>query len=182
MLKIGITGHRDLNKKFIVHYKQELFNKLSLLQQIHNDIVIYSALADGADRVIIEQAIKLNIDFIAVLPMKPKYYKNDFTSKSKLVFDELLSNAKKTIEIPLSNNSTLSDIQNHGYHRDLQYEKAGQFISDNCDILIALWDGIDTYLTGGTSETVKYFCSKPQYSLYHILVSRNNAKIQLNNN
>ena len=176
MIKIGVTGHRSLNKKFISHYKLELFNKLSLLQQRHNDIIIYSALADGADRLIIEQAIKLNIDFIVILPMKIECYKNDFTFDSELEFNKLLVKAKNIIEIPLATNSTLNSIQNYGYHRDLQYEKAGRFISDNCDILITLWDGIDTYLKGGTSETIKYYCSKPEYILYHILVSRKNAK------
>jgi len=177
MLKIGITGHRDLNKNFITDYEQQVFNKLLILQQKHNDIIIYSSFADGADRIIVEQAMKLDIDFILVLPMKMEYYKNDFTLDSELEFNQLLLNAKDIIEVGLTKNSTLSGIEYHGYQRDIQYEKAGKFISDNCNVLIALWDGIDTYLKGGTSETIKYFCSRPKNILYHILVSRKNATI-----
>lgn len=70
MLKIGITGHRDLQKDNIVKYKIEVLQHLRTLKQQYSEIIIYSSLADGADRLVVHEAIKENIDFIAILPMK----------------------------------------------------------------------------------------------------------------
>ena len=61
MIKIGITGHRNLDERFIGDYKREIFEKLS--QYKHKNIILYSALADGSDRLVVYEAIKLDIKF-----------------------------------------------------------------------------------------------------------------------
>ena len=68
MLKIGITGHRDLQKEKITQYKLEVLKQLKILKQQYSKVIIYSSLADGADRLVVHEAIKENIDFIAILP------------------------------------------------------------------------------------------------------------------
>jgi len=164
MIKIGITGHRDLNKEQLALYQRKVFLELKQLQNKYDKIIILSPLSDGADRLIVEQALKLDIEFIVALPMPLKEYEKDFTCSSKDEFYSLLSKAKKII--------TLEDVDKD---RDTLYEQAGHYISDNCDILFALWDGKHTGLKGGTSEIVEYYTSKRVYSLYHLIVSRDNA-------
>lgn len=161
MTKVGITGHRKLRKNHIAKYEEELFLKLKHLQNIHKDIIIISSLADGADRLIIYQALKLHVEFIAVLPMPQKEYEKDFICNSRDEFRYLLYKAKKII--------TLKSICKD---RDCLYEQAGHFVSDNSDILFALWDGKDVGLKGGTSEIVKYHNSKKNHILYHLLVKK----------
>jgi len=168
MIKIGITGHRVLDEKVIKTCKLKFFEELNLLKNKYSNIVFLSPLADGADRLVVFEAIKLNIEFIAVLPMSKDEYKKDFNDASTLEFDYLLTKAKKIITLP--NSSTC---------RELLYEKVGYFVSDNCDMLFALWDGTYTGLKGGTSEIVKYYCSKKNYFLYHFHVSRSDI---VNNN
>lgn len=164
MLKIGITGHRDLRKEKIVQYKLEVYQQLKILKQQYSEIIIYSSLADGADRLVVHEAIKENIDFIAILPMKKSIYLEDFDCDSKHEFEELIQKAKQIIvmDIPI-------DIS---FNKDIQYELASKSISDNCDILFALWDGKFNGLQGGTSETVKYHLNTNK-KLWHLKVDRN---------
>jgi hypothetical protein len=162
MINIGVTGHRNLDKRFIKQYSKMVFSELSNLKQIHSKIMLYSAIADGADRLVVNEAIKLNIDFIAILPMKKEMYKDDFNTSSKIDFEALLEQSHEIAYIPHDNL----------FIRDLQYELAGHYISDKCDILFALWDGRDTHLQGGTSEIVKYHQSKNNKIISHIKVDR----------
>lgn len=142
-------------------YREAVFKQLTTLKQNHSNIILYSALADGADRLMVHEAMKLNIEFIAVLPMALSVYEKDFTCKSKGEFYHLLSKAKETI-----------NLGNKNKNKDTFYEKAGHFISDNCDILFALWDGEHIGLKGGTSDIVKYHL-KNKKELWHLKVDRN---------
>ncbi|MBL0722073.1 MAG: DUF1273 family protein [Sulfurovum sp.] len=160
MLKIGITGHRELNKVYLSLYEKKIFTKLKYLLKKHNKVLVISPLAYGADRLIVKQALKLNIEFIAVLPMPIKEYEKDFDDVSKVEFYHLLSKAKKMIVLP--------NIYND---KNLLYEQVGHYISDNSDILFALWDGKNTGLKGGTSEIVKYHKMHNKV-IYHIKVDR----------
>jgi hypothetical protein len=160
MIQIGITGHRDLKKVCVTHYRKELETLLKALKKEHTSVILYSALADGADRLIVEVAIALNIDYIVVLPMEKVVYCQDFSQSSLKKFEYFLNNALAVKEMPLLEN------------RDAQYEIAGRYISDKSNILISLWDGCHTYLQGGTSEIVKYHLSKASYRFYFLLVSR----------
>lgn len=162
MLKIGIIGHRDLSKQKIYKYKQVVFKTLKKLQVKHQDIKLITPLADGADRLVVYQALKLNICFEVVLPMKKNEYKNDFCLYSKKEFERLLKKA--------SNIKTL--IYKNNVSRDFKYESVGKYVSDQCDILLVLWDGKYNNLQGGTGEIVKYHLNQNK-KLIHIKVDRN---------
>lgn len=172
MIKIGIIGHLNLKEDCITHYENKVRDLLKSLRERDKDILIYSALADGADRLVVEVGTALNIEYVAVLPMKKNIYMTDFNNESKIKFNNLLENASSLVEMPLVKNNTVSFISNNLEERSLQYEEAGKYISDICDILIVLWDGKYTQLKGGTSEMIKYHTSKPHYRLYNLLVSR----------
>ena len=161
MLNIGITGHRNLNVKFIQEYKKKIFDKLLELKQKDSKIILYSSLANGADRLVVNEALNLGIDFIAVLPISKKIYKQDFNTNSKIAFDSLVSKAKEVITMP----------NRYTFNRDSQYELAGHYISNNSDMLFALWDGEYNNLKGGTSEMVKYHLEKNK-PLWHLKVDR----------
>ena len=40
--------------------------------------------------------------------------------------------------------------------RQAGYERSGQYIADQCDALIAIWDGLPARGRGGTAEIVAY--------------------------
>ena len=97
MMKIGVTGHINLKKSCIQYYKNQLFKKLKYLKRKNTDIVVYSALANGSDRLVVEIAKELNINYIAILPMEKNIYKYEFDKKSKIEFDNLLHEATDII-------------------------------------------------------------------------------------
>lgn len=162
MVKVGIVGHRNLKAECISHYKQQVQKLLILLKEKHQDVLLYSALAEGADRLAVEVGRGLMIDYIAVLPMKAESYRLDFTGDSASEFDSYLIDASTILEMQWLSTSD----------RDIQYEVAGRYIADVCEVLIALWDGEQSYLRGGTSEIVNYFLQRKNATLHHLLVGR----------
>lgn len=94
--------------------------------------------------------------------MDVKEYKKDFEYSSKKEFDLLLKKA----------NTITTLTYEEDVSRNFKYESAGKYVSDNCDILIALWDGKYNDLQGGTSETVKYHLNKNK-KIWHLKVDRN---------
>lgn len=172
MIKIGITGHRNLKEEYIPYYRARIHDMLVSLKEKYEELLIYSALADGADRLVVEVAMELGIEYVAVLPMPKNLYVTDYDEASLEAYNALLQKAVWDIEIPLVEGNTLSSISIDSEERNLQYEATGQYMSDHCDILMALWDGEYPQLKGGTGEIVKYHLAKKHYSLYHLLVSR----------
>ncbi len=172
MIKIGITGHRNLKEQCIPYYRARIHEMLVSLKEKHEELLVYSALADGADRLVVEVAMELDIEYVAVLPMPKNIYITDYDEVSTNTFNTLLHKAIWEIEIPLVEGNTLASIAIDSEERNLQYEAAGLYMSDHCNILMALWDGEYTQLKGGTGEIVKYHLAKKHYSLYHLLVSR----------
>jgi hypothetical protein len=163
MLRIAIIGHINLKESYLSFYEKKVHEMLKSLQKKHKNIIVYSSLADGADRLVVEVALGLGIGYSVVLPMEKELYMLDFDAVSQVAFTRLLKGAVNVMTMPPTKSV---------YNRTLQYEMAGRYISDNCDVLMALWDGKYINLQGGTSETVKYHCKKSGFRLYHLPVSR----------
>ena len=153
---VGITGHRDI----FVEDEAELRRLVSdQLQALKNEfpntpLLLLSGLAEGADRLVVQVAIELDIAFSAVLPMPQEEYCNDFeTMESKQEFTQLLTYAKwiETLPSPAYNMHTSS--------RNDCYEQLGVYLARYSQVLMALWDGDTTEKAGGTSQVVRYFLS-----------------------
>ena len=95
---IGVTGHMNLKQTCLSHYRSMLFNKLSTLKNKHENIQVYSALAEGADRLVVEVAMSLKIDYIAVLPMSINQCNHNWSEESKVKFQYFLDNSLKITE------------------------------------------------------------------------------------
>jgi len=153
-LIVGITGHRDIVpedrdmlKKKIKDVFDELRNELP-----DTPLLLLTPLAEGADRLAAEVAIKENIDYIVPLPLPVDDYKTDFPD-SEEEFDGYLKKALGHFELPLRK---AKPIKQRKPDRDESYKNVGVYIVKHCQVLIALWDGKDTGLTGGTSQIVNF--------------------------
>ena len=169
---IGVTGHRDLQQKCISYYERKVYELLQKLQKEYKNLLLYTPLAEGADRLLTKEALKLHIPFEVVLPMPEEIYAIDFDTESKREFYYLMNKAKKVTVVPLCNGCTIESISVYGQDRDMQYEAVGKVISDISDTLIALWDGKNIGLKGGTGEIVNYYLKKDNHKMYHLNVSR----------
>lgn len=163
---IGVTGHREiLNKEVVQRQIRKILEKIDiLLKDTTHNCVIISPLAEGADRLVADEVLnwKGSVNFgksilEVVLPVSKEDYIKDFkTEKSK---DEFLDLLKKA--------DTVRIIQNSG-SRESSYEKAGHYIVDHCNILIAIWDGNPAIGKGGTGEIVKYAREKAGKTIFWI--------------
>jgi hypothetical protein len=156
---VAVTGHRDLVEAELPVIRSRVRDCLFALryQFPSRIIVVMSALAEGADRLVAEEALALGMALSVVLPMPRAMYEKDFaTEASRRQFDTLCAAAHELFELPLAAGNTPASIAEHGPARDRQYAQLGVFLCAHCHVLLALWDGKDSDQLGGTSQVVRF--------------------------
>jgi hypothetical protein len=105
---------------------------------------IISSLAEGADRLVAWEVLRDPEAVLEVaLPLPPHEYISDFTTQaSRKEFHDLLGRAGLVTELPPDRD------------RDWAYARAGRYVNQRSDVLIAIWDGQGPRGTGGTAEVV----------------------------
>jgi hypothetical protein len=165
-LVIGVTGHRDLRDQDIVRLEQEV---AAIIARLRHDfladdeetpIIVLSALAEGADRLVARVALAQGARLIAPLPMPLDEYRRDFEPGLKpgnlAEFDQLFAQAIAAPVMPLQGTS-LEAIRVDQNKRNAQYRALGIFIVQHCHVLLALWDGNEIEPSpGGSAEVVMF--------------------------
>jgi hypothetical protein len=157
-LIIGVTGHRNLHLDEIADLREKIRRFFLELQLRYPELplCLLSPLATGSDQLVTDVALAMGIQVIAPLPMDLEHYLEDFdTNESREKFNAQCRQAK-LLTLPLYRDSLLESIKIPGPERDLQYAQAGIFVSNHCHILLALWDGKESDLLGGTAQVVKF--------------------------
>jgi hypothetical protein len=165
-LVIGVTGHRDLRDEDVTRLEQEVATVIAGLRRDYLDgdkdapIIVLSALAEGADRLVARVALKAGARLIAPLPMPLEEYRHDFEPGLKpgnmAEFDELFAQAIAAPVMPLRGTS-LEAVRTDRAKRAEQYRAVGIFITQHCHVLLALWDGdAANPATGGSAEVVGF--------------------------
>ncbi|HPQ68416.1 MAG TPA: hypothetical protein PKW95_04765 [bacterium] len=156
----GVTGHRNIRHEDIPFLEKVVRRELKRATKKfrHCEIIVLSALAEGADRLVARVALAEGFRLIAPLPMPIDEYKKDFsTQESKDEFDSLLKQAAWHYVLPLVKDNTLENIKDKKkVYRKKQYAQLGAYIAQESHFLLALWDGIRLDLLGGTSFIVRY--------------------------
>lgn len=135
--RIGVVGHRVLaDPDSLCAPIAEAVRRLTEFVPVSPGVglvpVVVSALAEGADRLVAKEVLADKDARLEVaLPLPEEEYVKDFKSEaSKEEFSCLLARATETPwQAP------------KGLDRDEAYERAGHYVVDRCDALIALWDG-----------------------------------------
>ncbi|HTY54226.1 MAG TPA: hypothetical protein VMB26_03440 [Candidatus Binataceae bacterium] len=157
-LVVGVTGHRDLRAKArneMVRLVREVFARIKV-RLPNTPLVLLSPLAEGADRLVAEVALspEVGAQVVAVLPMPRALYERDFASaESRAEFARLLGSATSVLELPLPSNLSPAAFQDDEQARIKQYLAVGEFVTRECQVLIALWNGAAGE-TAGTGSVV----------------------------
>jgi uncharacterized phage-like protein YoqJ len=153
---IGVTGHRTIPDDHLIRSKiQEVINNINLSH--NSNLTVISPIAEGSDRLVADVILSIDRNknkLIVVLPLEKEDYMNDFkTNASQGEFLNLLNQADEVITLPET--PTRKDA----------YLQVGKYVTDKCDVLIAIWDGLPSRGKGGTAEIVDYVRSikKPLY-------------------
>jgi hypothetical protein len=166
-LVIGTTGHRDLRPQDVPILEREVGAIIARLRSDYlggdaeTPIIMISALAEGADRVVARAALAAGVKLIAPLPLPVAEYRRDFepglNPDASDEFDQLLSEASAAPVMSFTAGNSLDAVRTDSGKRAEQYRAVGLFIVQHCDVLIALWDGNEHDMAvGGTGEVVTF--------------------------
>jgi hypothetical protein len=168
VFRIGIVGHREhhLDDEHLDIVRQRIQEALDVVVSTltaiaedeqfgyRNAVVIraVASLAEGADRIAVREFLDRTprCEFDCVLPLSATEFSRDFsTMTSRMEFTDLLGQARNVI--------VLDGVRREGqqFAEARAYEAAGTAILQNCDVLLALWDGEASLLVGGTYNTVR---------------------------
>ncbi len=157
-LSIGLTAHRDLvaDEEPALREAVRTFFKSLRAQFPDLPLRLISALAEGGDQLVAEEAVALGIELVVPLPMERAEYERDFTDPLVLErFHRLLAQADVRV-LPLAPGISLADVEARGDARNRQYAQLGMFVSSHCQLLLALWDGNPSNAMGGTAQVVEF--------------------------
>ena len=169
-LVIGACGHRDVphrDRHALIQIAHDTLRSL-MTDHVGMPLIVLSALADGADRIVARAALRLrathphDVRLIVPLPMHRDVYARDFHTPASLdEFWNLLDEADDWFELDLVEDNTAESIQFSSDHRDRQYQAVGEYVARHCQILLALWDGECKDTIGGTSSIVRFKLEDP---------------------
>ena len=141
---VGVSGHRVLTD--LDPLQRGVDDGLLHVEGVHRTgpLVIVSALAEGADRLVVSRALlRPRWSFIAMLPMPPEEYVKDFVeADSGAEFARLLRLA------------TNIDVAARAVPRREAYARAGRALLDRVHALLVVWDGEASQGLGGTADMV----------------------------
>ena len=157
---MGITGHRNIREQDRGELQKAIRSILLELKSKYGatPLILLSALAEGADRLAAEVALsdEIRARLFVPMPTRQAVYERDFAGDSLAKFRSLLAQAEGFVELPLVEGNSSEGIMHPGRERDLQYESVAKYIVGKSQILIALWDGVESGLVGGTSSMVRF--------------------------
>lgn len=140
-LIIGVAGHREILPEAREKLEEEVRGILRKFREDYpsTPLVILSALAYGADRLVVREGMKMNIPFYVPLPWSLDSSELPLPHGGGKDGDEelrkLIRDAAGTIVMPRPEEGTVSNLEAH------LWEMAGAFVARHCQVLVALWDG-----------------------------------------
>jgi len=148
LFRIGFSGHQQLGNEatiaFVSQSLRELLTKYrEQAQTCNQEMLVFSALAPGADQLFVETALELDIPVEAVIPCA-EYEKIFASAEARSAFHHLLALCRKIHQLPAQACS------------DEAYLEAGHWIVDHCDLLILVWNGYPAGGKGGTADVASY--------------------------
>jgi hypothetical protein len=167
VLRVGVTGHRpdsqkraqpdvkalhETCRKLLRHLKDAFEgvateNGKSFADQEEHptEVRLITALAEGADQWVANEAHQLGYQSQAVLPFARAEYEKDFTDPQVLDEHRRLRGLATAV----------FELDGDRARSSESYLVAGRVLLNQSDLLIALWDGEDAQGLGGTGQIVR---------------------------
>jgi len=144
-LFVGFTGHRKLTAPAtIARAVRDVLSNLA--RRTDDPLAAVSSAASGSDTIFAETAAAMELPWTLLLPFPVEEFKKDFADDAEgwERVTRLLPLAVRTVTEPPA--ETRSDA----------YLEAGIRTVDECDVLIAVWNGEEAAGRGGTGDVVAY--------------------------
>lgn len=144
ILKIGITGHLSLQDPALIGESIRQILKSVASRYPTKQLSFYSPVSPGADLLSARIAMELAIPLYVILPFNQDEYLQTFSANDRKTFLQILNKADGVIKL-------LEEKQ------DGVYQMLGDYLVNNMDVLIAIWDGREARGPGGTGDVVQDF-------------------------
>jgi SMODS and SLOG-associating 2TM effector domain 1 len=140
---VGFTGHRQLANLAgaAAAIRQALE---SLRTEFAGEWIALSSIANGGDRLFVQQARDIGLSWHAILPLPRGEFAKDFAPAEW-----------QAVEATLARADHLRVISDSG-DRDEGYLDCGIETVNEADVLLAVWDGDPARGKGGTADVVQY--------------------------
>jgi hypothetical protein len=136
---LGATGHQEIPpgaREFVVTGIR------GILRRAESPLVAVTSLAAGADQLVATELLRAGGHLHVVVPSR--HYEQTFATKMDLAFRSLLEAAHSVTRLDYAEPS------------EEAFLAAGKCVVDNCEVLIAVWDGRPARGLGGTADVVRY--------------------------
>jgi hypothetical protein len=137
---LGVTGHQTVPpaaRDFVAAALRDL------LRDVESPVAAFTSLAAGADQLVAKELVRAGGRLHVIVPSR--HYEQTFTADDDLAcFRSLLEAADAVTELDYAEPS------------EEAFLAAGKSVVDNCDRLIAVWDGKPARGLGGTADVVMY--------------------------
>ena len=152
---VDVTGKiRRLVSEVLTTARQAALDEFERSCRLYQDEIpefrAVSPLAEGADRTFAQVAVELGYRLECPLPFQRDEYARDFKEPgSQADFHKLLAYAGDAV----------LELNGERYPKaaeDAAYETVGRLVVDQCDLLIAVWDGKADNGVGGTSAIMQF--------------------------
>jgi hypothetical protein len=143
-LRIAVTGHRFLLD--LERVRNGVDEALDYIRARFPSAkyTVLSSLAEGADRLVAEEALDRGMILVVPMPLAETDYVQDFPEQSsREKFHHLVCRADRVVQLP--NQPTRAE----------SYQAAAEYMLEICDVVLAVWDGLGGQGVGGTGCTVK---------------------------
>lgn len=146
---ISISGHIDIPDRCIPDAVSALENLLSDLRTSFKNtrLILMSALAEGADIIASETALKMGINVAPVIPYDIETYLSGFSS------DNYVNRFRKILED--TRTYTPFVLQTYSSESRDSYRNLSAFLVFNSHIMVVMWDGRSYNRNGGTFDTLR---------------------------
>ena len=146
----GVTGHRDLRDGDVPRLEERVRSLFVKYQKDYpyTELIVISALAEGADMLVARVAKELGVTLHVLLPYQEEEYLKSFDDPHNIkAFKELMAYASRFEE----NSCVIT------YGTTKCYQSLGERIADTSNMLIALWNGKEVSEdNGGTAAIIRY--------------------------
>jgi hypothetical protein len=154
---VGVSGHRDLQPADLPGLRDSVTSFVRQLKEHLPDtqVRLIVGMAEGADLLVAETAVALNIGVEAVLPMPLEHYAADFDPSTFQCLKQLLAHpCVSCVELSAPPGCEAATARLSAAQRDAMYVNLTDALIRRSSLLLALWDGKVSSLSGGTADTV----------------------------
>jgi len=153
---IGVSGHRDLEPCELPRLREAVTGFVRQLREQLPDteLRMIVGMAQGADLLVAQTALALGVGVEAVLPMPLEQYAADFDAETLASLKTLLQHPDIRCDELSPVSTGEASLQHSAAQRDAMYANLTDTLIRRSSLLLALWDGRASHLSGGTADTV----------------------------